>query len=112
MLRLDDDLQPFYLAMSADPEFMWITSEGAGRLLRSPTVFEDLVKSICTTNCSWALTDKMVTGLVKNLGRECEDGRRNFPTPEAMAEAPSEFYREEVRAGYRAPYFKELAERV
>jgi len=29
-----------------------------------------------------------------------------------MAEAPLDFYVEVVRAGYRAPYFKELAERV
>jgi N-glycosylase/DNA lyase len=67
---------------------------------------------ICTTNCSWALTEKMVTGLVQNLGRETNDGRRSFPTPEAMASMPSEFFVKEVRAGYRAPYLKELSERV
>ncbi|HEV2762035.1 MAG TPA: hypothetical protein VGV38_03490, partial [Pyrinomonadaceae bacterium] len=75
-------------------------------------VFEDLVKSICTTNCSWALTKKMVTGIVENLGREGPGGRRAFPTPRAMADAPAEFYRDVARAGYRAPYLKELAERV
>lgn len=112
MLRLDDDLTEFYSAMSADPNFDWIPRTGAGRLIRSPTVFEDLVKTICTTNCSWALTQKMVQGLVNNLGREAADKRRTFPTPEAMAEAPASFYRDVVRAGYRAPYFKELAERV
>ena len=112
MFRLDDDMQEFYGAVADDKEFAWIVSQGAGRLLRSPTVFEDLVKSICTTNCSWALTTKMVGGLVKNLGREAKDGCKSFPTAEAMASAPLEFYREEVRAGYRAPYFKELAERV
>lgn len=112
MLRLDDDLTEFYSAMSADPDFDWIPRRGAGRLIRSPTVFEDLVKTICTTNCSWALTEKMVQGLVNNLGRETADKRRTFPTPEAMAEAPVSFYRDVVRAGYRAPYFKELAERV
>ncbi|HVI71226.1 MAG TPA: hypothetical protein VM656_07040, partial [Pyrinomonadaceae bacterium] len=53
ILRLDDDLQSFYLATENDPEFSWIGEQGAGRLLRSPTVFEDLVKMICTTNCSW-----------------------------------------------------------
>src|SRR5262245_12733575 len=47
MFRLDDDLDEFYRAVSADPEFAWIANEGAGRLLRSPTVFEDLVKMIC-----------------------------------------------------------------
>jgi 3-methyladenine DNA glycosylase/8-oxoguanine DNA glycosylase len=112
MLRLDDDLTKFYSAMNADPDFDWIPRAGAGRLIRSPTVFEDLVKTICTTNCSWALTQKMVQGLVNNLGREAADGRRTFPTPEAMASAPASFYRDVVRAGYRAPYFKELAERV
>ena len=112
IFRLDDDLQDFYEAMNGVPGFSWIKTEGAGRLLRSPTVYEDLVKSICTTNCSWALTEKMVTGLVNNLGLESKDGRRTFPTPEAMARAPLQFYRDEVRAGYRAPYLKELADRV
>jgi 3-methyladenine DNA glycosylase/8-oxoguanine DNA glycosylase len=112
ILRLDDDLENFYLATGNDPEFAWIGEQGAGRMLRSPTVFEDLVKMICTTNCSWALTLKMVTGLVENLGRETNDGRKSFPTAEAMAAMPTNFFVEEVRAGYRAPYLKELAERV
>ena len=112
ILRLDDDLQSFYLATDSDPEFAWIGKQGAGRMLRSPTVFEDLVKMICTTNCSWALTEKMVTGLVQNLGRESDDGRRSFPNPETMAAMPLEFFVDEVRAGYRAAYLKELAERV
>jgi 3-methyladenine DNA glycosylase/8-oxoguanine DNA glycosylase len=111
MLRLDDDLTAFYGAMQSDPDFEWIPRAGAGRLVRSPTVFEDLVKSLCTTNCTWALTKVMVGGLVNNLGREAADGRRAFPTPEAMAAMPESFYRD-VRAGYRAPYLKELAQRV
>ena len=112
ILRLDDDLEDFYLTTTSDPEFSWIAEQGAGRMLRSPTVFEDLVKMICTTNCSWALTLKMVTGLVENLGRETDDGRHSFPTPQAMASMPVGFFVNEVRAGYRAPYLKELAERV
>jgi 3-methyladenine DNA glycosylase/8-oxoguanine DNA glycosylase len=112
ILRLDDDLQPFYIATGSDPEFAWIATQGAGRMLRSPTVFEDLVKMICTTNCSWALTQKMVTGLVENLGRESDDGRRSFPTAQAMAAMPLKFFVDDVRAGYRAAYLKELAERV
>jgi len=112
ILRLDDDLAPFYLATGAVPEFAWIGKQGAGRMLRSPTVFEDLVKMICTTNCSWSLTEKMVTGLVESIGRESNDGRKSFPTPEAMASMPVEFYVDQVRAGYRAPYLKELADRV
>ena len=112
ILRLDDDLRDFYLATDNDPEFVWVSKQGAGRLLRSPTVFEDLVKMICTTNCFWALTLKMVTGLVENLGRETGDGRRSFPVPKSMAAMPLKFFVDEVRAGYRAPYLKELADRV
>jgi N-glycosylase/DNA lyase len=112
VLRLDDDLHDFYRVTSNDPEFAWIEAQGAGRLLRSPTVFEDLVKMMCTTNCSWALTLKMVNGLVNNLGRETNDGRRSFPKAEALAAMPLKFFVDEVRAGYRAPYLKELAERV
>jgi 3-methyladenine DNA glycosylase/8-oxoguanine DNA glycosylase len=112
IMRLDDDMGGFYRLLAEDQDFNWIPAQGAGRLLRSPTVFEDLVKMICTTNCSWALTEKMVTGLVENLGRESNDGYRTFPTPEAMALMPVKFYVKEVRAGYRAAYLKELADRV
>lgn len=112
IFRLDDDMSEFYAAISGDAEFAWIARDGAGRLLRSPTVFEDLVKSIMTTNCSWSLTTKMVTQLVNSIGREAANGRRAFPTPEAMAAQPIEFYRDTVRAGYRAEYLKELADRV
>jgi len=112
ILRLDDDLKLFYLATGTDPEFSWIGEQGAGRMLRSPTVFEDLVKMICTTNCSWALTVKMVTGLVTTLGRDTNDGRKSFPTAAALASMPLKFFVDEVRAGYRAPYLKELADRV
>jgi N-glycosylase/DNA lyase len=112
MMRLDDNLQEFYLAMSAVGDFAWITNEGAGRLLRSPTVYEDLVKMICTTNCSWALTEKMVTAIVNELGRASDDGRKSFPDAKTMAEGSAAFYRDQIRAGYRAPYLKELAQRV
>src|ERR1051325_6096013 len=112
ILRLDDNLESFYSATADDPEFAWIGEQGAGRLLRSPTVFEDLVKMICTTNCSWALTEKMVGGLVSELGRESNDGRKTFPDAQTMAKQPLSFYRDRVRAGYRAPYLQELAQRV
>ena len=112
MLRLDDDMLPFYRAVSADSDFEWIAHEGAGRLLRSPTVFEDLVKMICTTNCSWALTEKMVNALVSELGRQSDDGRKSFPTAEALANRPEKFFRDKIRSGYRAPYLRELAQRV
>jgi N-glycosylase/DNA lyase len=112
MFRLDDDLREFYRVTSTAPDFEWIAREGAGRLLRSPTVFEDLVKMICTTNCSWAATQKMVSALVNELGCESDDGRKSFPTSAAMARRPEKFFRDKIRAGYRSSYLRELSQRV
>jgi N-glycosylase/DNA lyase len=110
-LRLDADLSAFYAVAAGDPNLSWVTA-GAGRLLRSPTVFEDVVKTICTTNCTWSATVRMTTALVDNLGPEAPDGRRAFPTPATMAGAGEEFYRDIVRAGYRGAYLRSLAESV
>ncbi|HQU91630.1 MAG TPA: hypothetical protein PLK77_04995, partial [Pyrinomonadaceae bacterium] len=60
ILRLGDEMSEFYEVASTKAGTQWVRSRGAGRLLRSATVFEDLVKTLCTTNCSWALTRKMV----------------------------------------------------
>ena len=107
MLRLDEDLSRFYALVSDDEELGWVT-QGAGRMLRSPTVFEDVVKSVCTTNTAWSGTVRMVTGLVEHLGVAGRHGRA-FPTPEAMAEAPEDFYKDVARAGYRGAYLKAIA---
>jgi len=108
MFRLDEDLSEFYALCATDGDLGWVVV-GAGRMLRAPTVFEDVVKTICTTNTSWSGTTKMATALVDNLGIEAPGGGRTFPTPEAMAAAEESFYREVVRAGYRGAYLRQLA---
>lgn len=112
ILRLDDDLNDFYNVIGKDSGLGWVAKANAGRLLRSPTVFEDLVKTLCTTNCSWALTKKMTANLVQKLGVPSADRKSAFPTPQALAGVSEVFFREEIRAGYRSPYFVELAEAV
>ena len=109
VLRLDEDLSDFYARVDGDPDLSWVAA-GAGRMLRSPTVFEDVVKTICTTNCAWSATVRMVGALVDHLGAgDRATGRHAFPTPEAMADATDSFYRDVVRAGYRGPYLRALA---
>jgi 3-methyladenine DNA glycosylase/8-oxoguanine DNA glycosylase len=44
MFRLDEDLSGFY-DLVRDDELSWC-AVGAGRMLRAPTVFEDVVKTI------------------------------------------------------------------
>jgi 3-methyladenine DNA glycosylase/8-oxoguanine DNA glycosylase len=117
LLRLDEDLSNFYAAVAEDSELAW-AGVGAGRLIRSPTVFEEVVKTICTTNCAWSATQRMVGALVEHLGERAPGSPtggpygRAFPTPEAMAEASLDFYRDVVRAGYRGAYLRTLAESV
>ena len=108
MLRLDADLSAFYAIARDDGDLTWAAT-GAGRMMRSPTVFEDVVKTICTTNCAWSATVRMTTALVEHLGAEAPDGRRAFPAQDAMAGAGEDFYRDVVRAGYRGPYLRSLA---
>jgi N-glycosylase/DNA lyase len=108
MLRLDEDLSAFYVRAAEDPELAWTTS-GAGRWLRSPTVVEDLVKTICTTNCTWSATLRMVNALVGELGEAADDGRRAFPTPAAMAGAGDDFYTGVAKTGYRGAYLRTIA---
>lgn len=108
LLRLDEDLSGFYARAEKDRRLAWVTA-GAGRMLRSPTVFEDVVKTICTTNCSWSATIRMTDAIVSELGMTAADGRHAFPSPVAMAEAPAAFYAEVARAGYRGAYLRKLA---
>jgi 3-methyladenine DNA glycosylase/8-oxoguanine DNA glycosylase len=110
MLRLDEDLSRFYALVADNDELAWVT-RGAGRMLRSPTVFEDVVKTVCTTNCAWSGTVRMVTALVEHLGAAGRHGRA-FPVPAAMAEAGDDFYKDVARAGYRGPYLRAIAAAV
>jgi 3-methyladenine DNA glycosylase/8-oxoguanine DNA glycosylase len=112
VLRLDQDLASLRAALAGDAVLVACVDAGGGRLLRAPTVFEDVVKMMCTTNCSWSLTRIMVQRLVAKAGDEGPGGVRAFPTAETLARRPVAFFRDAVRAGYRAPYLKELATRV
>ena len=47
ILNLDEDLSEFYALVVDDPDLSWAAA-GAGRMLRTPTVFEAAVKTICT----------------------------------------------------------------
>ena len=113
MLRLDEDLSAFYLLAAPDPALAWVVA-GAGRMMRSPTVFEDLVKTICTTNCTWSATVRMVSALVGELGTAAAGAsdRRAFPAPATVAHAGHAFFRDVARAGYRGPYLRTVADDV
>lgn len=117
ILRLDEDLSVFYEQAKDDPILSWVTT-GAGRMVRSATVFEEVIKTICTTNCAWSATKRMVHAIVEHLGEPAVGARtegpwgRAFPSPPAVADAGEGFYKDMARAGYRGPYFIAIARDV
>jgi 3-methyladenine DNA glycosylase/8-oxoguanine DNA glycosylase len=135
MFGLDMDFARFYAASRAEPKLVHTKKRALGRLLRSPTLFEDVIKTILTTNTLWGATRNMTLKLVNEFGSPLSSAGRvvpngseeriettrpaveapvikSFPTPEAIAASSPEFLKEKIRVGYRAPALHELAVRV
>ncbi len=109
MLRLGEDFGTFWGLCRRSPARAWVARRGAGRLLRAPTLFEDLMKILFTTNCTWAATRLMCRRLVEALGTRTPLGNRTFPGFRACARQGEAFFRNEIRAGYRAASAYRLA---
>jgi 3-methyladenine DNA glycosylase/8-oxoguanine DNA glycosylase len=114
MLGLDQDLSAFYAAARHEPKLARVEGRAQGRILRSPTLFEDVVKTILTTNTSWAGTMRMVEALVSQLGDPLprDPSRRTFPTASQVASADVQRLGSTTRLGYRTPFVLELARAV
>jgi 3-methyladenine DNA glycosylase/8-oxoguanine DNA glycosylase len=110
MLHLDDDLRGFYDLCKTRPELATARREGAGRLMRASSLWEDVVKTILGTNVVWKQAVVMINRLAE-LGDPCpaEPSLRAWPTPGQISRAGERFLRDRVRAGYRSPYVLELA---
>jgi len=112
VLRMDEELADFYSAVRFDERLNWVEEQGGGRLLRSATVFEDAVKTICTTNCTWSLTRLMTTNLVEAFGEPASNEHKAFPAAEALAGTTEEYLRKNIKSGYRSPYIIEFGDAV
>lgn len=112
-LSLNCDTRPLLeKAEKIDPEYAPLVRKGAGRLLRSPTIWEDAAKTLFTTNCTWALTRKMCGALcTKGFVPETPSGIYPFPLPQFLAAHRPEQIKIQAPVGYRARYLKALAER-
>jgi N-glycosylase/DNA lyase len=106
VFSLDVETSEFDAALADEPELRRALARGGGRMLRAPTLFEDAVKMLLTTNCSWAAT----RGMVQRLVALTEDGA--FPGPDALARLSPGALRGKVRCGYRAGALSRFARRV
>lgn len=125
MFGLDMDFSAFYTASRTAPKLNHVKKQALGRVLRSPTLFEDVIKTILTTNTLWAATINMTRRLVDEFGsslsiagrvvpNDSEEhiGTKSFPSPEAIAASTPEYIKEKIRVGYRAPSIHQLATRI
>ena len=114
MLGLEQDFSAFYTLARGEPKLAHVAGKAQGRILRSPTLFEDTVKTILTTNTSWAGTIRMVKALVAHFGSPlpADPTRHAFPTPDQLAATDEATLRSAAGLGYRAPYVLELARSV
>jgi len=114
MFGLQQDFSAFYVATRQEPKLAQVKERAQGRLLRSPSLFEDVVKTILTTNTLWQATIRMTHNLVQQFGDPLPENseRKAFPTPASIANSNEETLRAETRLGYRAPYLLVLSQQV
>lgn len=110
MFGLQLTMQPFFdLGHKYDRPYL--QEHKMGRMMRAETVFEDLMKLILTTNCSWAFTKKMVSEISSRLGEKVGDFHC-FPKPEVLAQKKEGFFRDTIKTGYRSTYIIQTSKLV
>jgi 3-methyladenine DNA glycosylase/8-oxoguanine DNA glycosylase len=109
ILRLDEPASEIKAFHVVDPR--WKAS-GRGRLMRSPTLFEDLVKSVTSCNVQWPSTVTMNKRLCEVAGaRVSASGpvTHTFPNARKLARMSPGTLRARCRTGYRDGRIVELA---
>ncbi len=106
MLAADIERAEVHDFHRADPR--WKKS-GRGRLFRSPTLFEDIIKTVTSCNVAWPSTIVMNRRLCEVFGRRSPSGGFAFPTAAKLARAKPATLRARCRVGYRDARIVELA---
>lgn len=106
MFNLKQHLNPFYKTMSSFEGYEWVVDRKQARLLASPTIWEDLAKTLLTTNTSWQNTIKMAKQL------SAIDSHGIFPSPQMIASLSEDDFADQAGLGYRASYLHQVAQRI
>jgi len=105
---LSVDVVPDSLYSVGGKKWQWLEKNSMGRFLRSPSLFEDCCKVICSTNTTWQRTETMVQNMVVKFGRTVGKNIA-FPTPENILGLDERTLRAETGCGFRAKYILNLA---
>jgi 3-methyladenine DNA glycosylase/8-oxoguanine DNA glycosylase len=111
IFQLDRSLEAFHAYTAEKPELEHIGARKQGRMMCSPTLFEDCVKVLLTTNTTWAQTRGMVSRIVTAYGSRHPDtpNLHAFPTPVQIASVPFDDFAATAKLGYRAAAVHRLA---
>ena len=111
IFQMDLDIAAFHAFCRSRPELESVPQKRQGRILRCPTLWEDAVKVILTTNTTWAQTKAMARRLTIEFGAThiSNPELRAFPLPQRIAALNFEHFTNLARAGYRAAAIYELA---
>lgn len=101
-LGLNHDLTEFYKLCSTLPRLAIAPRIGAGRMIRSACMAENIVKAICGTNVNWTQAVKMINR-IGQLGPHFRHFRSltAWPTPREILRAGAPYLKEVCRLGYR-----------
>jgi N-glycosylase/DNA lyase len=83
IFRLDDDLESFTASFAVKTDSSGFEAAVPGGCFVRRRSSKTVVKTMCTTNCSWGLTKKMVAKSCELLGERIEFPIFAFPTAEA-----------------------------
>jgi 3-methyladenine DNA glycosylase/8-oxoguanine DNA glycosylase len=106
MLRLDEDAAHVRAFHALDPRWK---ARGQGRLFRSPSFFEDVIKTVTSCNVAWPSTVSMNRRLCALLGPASPSGGRAFPSAAALAQTRPQTLRARCGVGYRDQRIVQLA---
>ena len=105
-----DTTELYRLSKSINSKYATLVRKGAGRMLRSPTLWEDAAKTLFTTNCSWGLTKIMCQSACSaNFSVATAQGGYPFPAVDKICRSTETRLKEKMRVGYRAGFLKKLA---
>ncbi|MBL8045981.1 MAG: hypothetical protein JNL09_05540 [Anaerolineales bacterium] len=113
MFNLEADYAEFYALADKEPRLAHCRPKAYGRLLRSGSLWEDVVKVMLTTNIQWAGTKRLAAQLVNYFGEPWpgDSALKAFPTAKKIARSRESTLRK-LGLGYRAPYLLKLARGV
>jgi 3-methyladenine DNA glycosylase/8-oxoguanine DNA glycosylase len=109
MLRLDESAEMLAEFHRLDPRFK---KSGRGRLFRSPTLFEDVIKTVTSCNVQWPGTITMNQRLCEVVGAKVRLSgvtAHAFPSAKQLAKVSAGTLRGRCRVGYRDKRIVELA---